>query len=91
VQGLNRQRIIDLAVAVMQECCKEHGGAKVNLRKPQVLGGGGEGADSSKGGVLQLTGQDRPTATACLGHTGSLGEHTGSLWDRTRADTSCRS
>lgn len=36
VQGLDRQRVIDLAAAVMEQCCKDIGGAKVNLSKPQV-------------------------------------------------------
>lgn len=36
IKGLDRQRIIDMAAAVMERCCKETGGAKVNLRQPQV-------------------------------------------------------
>lgn len=38
-QGLDRQRVIELAAAVMDKCCKELGGAKVNLSKPQVSWG----------------------------------------------------
>lgn len=36
IKGLDRQRIIDMAAAVMERCCKDTGGAKVNLRHPQV-------------------------------------------------------
>jgi hypothetical protein len=35
-QGLDRQRVINLAANVMERCCKDVGGAKVNLSKPQV-------------------------------------------------------
>lgn len=37
IKGLDRQRIIDMAAAVMERCCKDTGGAKVNLRHPQVV------------------------------------------------------
>ena len=37
--GLDRQQIIDMAAAVMNACCKDTGGAKVNLSKPKVGAG----------------------------------------------------
>lgn len=38
-QGLDRQRVYDLAAAVMQQCCKDTCGCgiKVNLKSPQVM------------------------------------------------------